>query len=108
MCFMSMLEVQRFLSKGQAVPILGLPVSAIKSAVSVTEIIAGFAGTIIFGSGAVLSGCNEKAAELAFKSAGHIALGSASLAYSIGNIVTLTAVGYCIEGKDEEDSCCCM
>lgn len=90
-------SVQRSLSKAQATPIVGpLLVSPIKALVSVAELIVGIAGSILFGTLAVLT-FNDYLGGKAVESLGHAGLGLLSLMYSISNILSLGLVGYRFE-----------
>ncbi len=93
----TMYNIQRSLSEAQAFPVVGpLVVSPIKAVVSVAHLIVGLAGSILFGTFAILSG-NKTLSKMAFKSFAHTGLGLVGLAYSVGNFLTLGILAYKIE-----------
>lgn len=102
----STFEAQRRLSSAQAIPVLGVAVSVVKGVLSLVQIIAGIAGTILFGSlafGALLTS-NERMRSFsdcmvnyAGQSILHAGLGILSFIYSGVNIATLGLAAYRFE-----------
>lgn len=93
----AMVYIQRNLSQAQATPIVGpLVVSPVKGVVSLAQIIVGIAGTILFGTLALLS-WNDTMFKYAAKSLGHVGIGFTGFVYSISNFISLGLVGYRIE-----------
>jgi len=93
-----MLSFQSALSTAQAVPVLGpVFVSPCKAVVSLAQIIAGFAGGVIFGALTVVSFGSDWCAGKTFQSIGHVSMGFLALGYSFMNILTLGIAGYHIE-----------
>ena len=91
-------SVQRSLSTGQAIPVVGpLVVSPIKAVFSVAQLIAGIAGSILFGTLAIVSNFTRPLDEIAFKSLQHAGLGLIGLMYSVSNMLSLGIVAYRFE-----------
>ncbi len=90
-------EIQRSLSRLQAIPVLGSTlVSPIKAVVSLAETVAGIAGAILFGTIAVITDDKDSVGRCV-ESLGHIGLGLLGFMYSVSNFFTLGAVGYTVE-----------
>lgn len=90
-------EIQRSLSKLQAIPVIGSTlVSPVKAVVSLAETVAGIAGAIIFGTLAVVTS-SPYCAEKCIKSVAHIGLGLLGFMYSVSNFISLGIVGYTVE-----------
>ena len=93
----AMFNVQRALSKAQALLIIGpICVSPVKAIVSLAQTIAGIAGTILCGAGLFLTRSEMFGKPLA-NSVGHIGLGMVSLLYSGVNMCTLGLFGLSVE-----------
>ena len=90
-------EVQRALSSAQATPIVGpLLVSPVKAVFSTAQLVAGVAGTILFGTLALLT-FHPDLASLATKSIAHVGMGALGLMYSVSNFISLGIVSYRLE-----------
>lgn len=96
-------NIQRNLSKAQAFPVIGLPVSAVKLVVSVAEVVSGIAIACFASLGLFLSGLSgsqstfDWSAETTMLSLWHVFWGSVGAGYSIANISTLGMFGFGVE-----------
>ena len=92
-----MWNVQRTLSRFQAVPLLGPVVgSPIKAMVSTAQIVAAFVAIIFWGSLFSITQSSSMFDRTA-TSLGHLTMGAAGLAYSIVNLFTLGLSGFILE-----------
>lgn len=93
----TMLNVQRYLSRAQATPVIGpLLVSPVKAVVSTAQLIAGLVATIFLGTLSMLT-FNDFLAAKTLQALGHAGLGFTGLAYSVSNFISLGIVGYRFE-----------
>lgn len=97
----AMFQIQRGLSKAQAIPVIGLAFSFVKGALSIAQIIVGIAATILLGTLANVFN-SEYLAKKCFVALLHVGLGAVSLGYSLANICTFTVAGYRIENLTEK------
>jgi len=96
-------SAQRFLSKAQAVPVIGPIASSVKAVVSVAEIVSSVVLTFVFGICAIFTaGCFPSDDENWFFQAltvsiNHLEKGCGGLAYSVANALTLGILGFYVE-----------
>lgn len=94
-----MWEVQRGLSRAQAIPLIGpLVVSPLKAAVSLVQFVVGFFFSVICGSLCVMGVLSERLATSTFTALKHTGLGFIGLGYSLMNIFTLGILSMKVEG----------
>lgn len=99
----TMFQVQRTLSKAQAIPLVGPVVfSPVKAVVSLAQIIAGVAGTILFGTVGFFTDSPSILKPLGH-SIGHMGMGLTSFVYSGINMATLGLFGISMEGLFSKD-----
>lgn len=102
MTALDMMSIQRDLSQSQSIPVVGpICISPIKAVVSIAQIIAGLAGTILFGPIAYFTHNNELAL-LSVHSFLYLGTGIIGLLYSVTNMLTLGILGLSIERKMED------
>lgn len=99
-----MWDIQRYLSKGQAIPLLGPAlVSPLKAVVSLVELVVGFIFAVIFAILTALTLCltnkdlSNGLGKNAFTAATHSALGLVSFGYAVANMLSLGILGYILE-----------
>lgn len=98
-----MLDVQKGLSKAQAVPVVGpLIGSPVKALVSLIELVVGFIFAVVLGIVSVLGCCcsnnfANEAGKGAFTAGTHALLGLWGIGYSAANFLTLGILGFVIE-----------
>ncbi|MCH9626503.1 MAG: hypothetical protein S4CHLAM2_01250 [Chlamydiales bacterium] len=92
-----MWDMQRGMSRFQAIPVVGaLFVSPVKAVISLVQAVVGFLFAVVLGTVAIVCK-NEWASEKAWIALKHTGLGLASLAYSLGNMISLGALGFTVE-----------
>lgn len=91
-------DTQRVLSRGQAIPIVGLLVSPIKIAVGIVQVVAGIAIGVFAGLGFLITKSQPliNVAEFGFN---EMFVGGSSIGYAVANIVTLGILGFCVESN---------
>lgn len=90
-------EIQRNLSRFQAVPVVGpLIFSPLKAVVSLVQLVVGFVIAILALAIGMIC-CSDKSLEVGIKAFAQSGMGLLGLAYSIANMLTLGIVAFCIE-----------
>lgn len=103
-CVNPMLTVQRGLSLGQAVPVVGpLIVSPVKFCVSAIQCGIALPVGIVAAVAAGVFCCNcQPLTEFALASLVHAGMGGVGMTYSVVNILSLGILGFKLEGLDKK------